>query len=81
MNPSDFRWARFCCTSRWMSSFDNVPGFRRRPTFAVALTALLAVTSPLRVCARVVSPPGSSNEDSSSKVSDDSSSRSESMER
>ena len=38
LNPRLFRWARFCCTSRWMSSFDNVPGFRRRPTFAVALT-------------------------------------------
>ena len=38
LNPNLFRWARFCCTSRWMSSFDNVPGFRRRPTFAVALT-------------------------------------------
>ena len=38
LKPRLFRWARFCCTSRWMSSFDNVPGFRRRPTFAVALT-------------------------------------------
>ena len=38
-------------------------------------------TAPPFKTARVVSPPGSSNEDSSSKVSDDSSSRSESMER
>ena len=38
LNPRLFRWARFCCTSRWMSSFDSGDGFFLRPTFAVALT-------------------------------------------
>ena len=43
LNPRLFRWARFCCTSRWMSSFDSGAGFFLRPTFAVALTDLTSL--------------------------------------
>ena len=43
LNPRLFRWARFCCTSRWMSSFDSGDGFFLRPTFAVALTDLTSL--------------------------------------
>ena len=43
LNPRLFRWARFCCTSRWMSSFDSGEGFFLRPTFAVALTDLTSL--------------------------------------
>ncbi len=43
LNPRLFRWARFCCTSRWMSSFDSGAGFFLRPTFAVAETLLTSL--------------------------------------